>query len=80
MSEPQNMIPVAFWKTLSDEEWQRIWNNGGKLDRPLCERLYRMTDRHGEVPDSITPLIHRNDVEQMFGKGKRRRGRGMRWR
>lgn len=63
MPDPQNIIPPAFWASLTEDDWQRVWANDGKLDAPLCARLYRMTDRHGTPPDEITPLINRADLD-----------------
>lgn len=64
MDEPENTIPASFWASLSEDDWDRILANGGKFDRPLCARLYRMTDRHGTPPDEITPLLSRDDIDR----------------
>ena len=77
MSEPDNfnIIPPAFWGTLSDEEWEQICTTG-MIEGPLVERLYCMTDRHGERPASITPLISRADVEKRWpSRRAKRKGR-----
>ena len=48
------LIPTRFWKTVTTSELMQVIDNGGALTAELIERLWRMQDRQGLLPDQAT--------------------------
>lgn len=60
-------IPLAFWQTLSDDEWQSVLHNNG-LTVMLCLRLWKILKRTDKVPTFVRILVNRADVERLWPK------------
>jgi hypothetical protein len=64
-------MPPKFWKSLTDDEWQRIWDNDCDLDAGLCAKLWRMTDRQGPPPERVRVMVSKKDLMRLISKKKR---------
>jgi hypothetical protein len=70
----QAHIDPRFWQTLSNEEWETVYQTG-RLDTKLTARLWRMRDRQDPPPDSVEILLNKNDVDKMLQRLKRKQAK-----
>jgi hypothetical protein len=71
MPEP---IPAKFWKTVTPDEFKDVISNGGKIEGELLLRLWRMWERQGSPPRSVTVLLESAAVDKFTQdlKGKQK--------
>jgi len=68
--EPMIEIPALFWKTISDAEWQHVCDTG-YLSAAMCRKLWHLTDRQDDPPDSVQVLISSKDLKRVFPEIKK---------
>ena len=54
-------IPASFWNELTEEEFGKVCETS-TLDAEQCAKLWRHLGRPGEPPTSITIMVNRDDV------------------
>ncbi len=60
------VIPPAFFRAMSRDEFRQLCLNNGVLNAEQCARLWRMTDRQDEPPRSMTLMVSREDVMRIW--------------
>ena len=63
---PNNLaIPVEFWKSLSDEEWNKVLMTS-TIDRRLCRRLWALLGRVDKAPHQVSVFVNKDDLMRQF--------------
>jgi len=69
LSEP---IPTKFWRSLNPYEFKSIILNDSKIEGELLLRLWRMWERQGPPPKSVSVSLELAAVEKLARTLKKR--------